>query len=1027
MQERYDSRKNLDGDSSRILPSLSAEDCIRLEEIADLHFHASAYSSSLDYYRQLCRPDILARMPRQQAFRLLRKSIDAAILLGDFHHVDHLLAHADALLAEAPVEDPELAAITRAIFQTRRATALRERGRLNDALNLGKRAFSVLAMTDLHADVAILQVGMGICYMRLGKLEKAEEFFGDGLATFRRIGHDLGVANLLNNLALIHKIRCRWSKSLDLMDRAVELARSIGASHLLPGFYLNQALVLQKTNNLGEARGLLEKGLRLAVSLGDRLRRTRILLAYGRLEILAGRLARAEEMILEGKTLADEFGLLRESTIADEYLGDVLLGRGDLEKARFNYGLGLEKARRIASGNDLEGELQRRVGQALLLAGDHPQAVAVSQAAIAVCEKCGEDFEIGFCHLTLGQAYSALGDRKQSDHHFRQAIGIFHAQNLGHLWCEAIIRFCDRRLETAGEAELLLLRRYLMDAQENGAAAVSDRMLCEVLERLAGVQIGLKQFDDALLTVFELERIGSGLGDEGLARRVAGLRGTIEAGLLGDVQTTRRHLNALSSVPGLHASGDASVPRNLGSVLAAGMERVEARGGFIAMTTPSGEVEITARNGMTENLCLQLTRWFGAADDADQEARPVLFSRLGAGDTLLDDVPAVATVADSCIFMPIGLYGRNFGLMFLARKGAGTSFPRASLDFLATYMGFLALFLHEKDRGTGHGQEATPLAEVESFQNMITRNAGMLEMLELARKVAASELTVLLTGETGTGKGLLAYSIHALSHRSTGKFMAINCAAIPEALLESELFGHKKGSFTGAYQDKRGLLAEAEGGTVFLDEVGKMPLAMQGKLLQFLDTRKVRRVGDNQETRVDVRIICASKRNLQELAAEGLFLEDLYYRLRDFPLAIPALRERPDDIMLLARHFVQRFSQEAGLPVPDMDHSFQQCLLAHDWPGNVRELEKTLQRAIVLAKDDHTLRPEHLPRDMRLQEASSPAASTCPLRETLAVVECREIARALAVCNGNKAATARALKISYPNLLKKIRHYGIST
>ncbi len=1025
MQERFDDRKHLDQGPGRSLRPISDEDCTRLEEIGDLHFHASAYSSALDYYRQLCGPSLLERMSRQRAFRLLRKATDAAILLGDFNHVDHLLAQADALLADAPVEDPQLGAVTRAIFQTRRATALRERGRLHDALNLGKRAFSVLALTDLHSDVAVLQVGMGICYMRLGKLEKAEEFFTDGLATFRRIGHDLGVANLLNNLALIHKIRCRWSKALDLLERAVEQARSIGASHLLPGLYLNQAIVLQKTNNLGEARGLLDKGLRLAVSLGDRLRRTRILLAYGRLEILAGRLARAEELILEGKTFADEFGFLRESTIADEYLGDVLLGRGDTEKARFNYNLGLEKSRRIAAGNDLEGELQRRVGQALLKAGDYPQAVAVSQAAIAVCEKCGEDYEIGFCHLTLGEAYGVLADRKQSDHHFRQAIGIFHAQHLVHLWCEAIIKFCDQRLESAGEAELLLLRRYLMDAQENGAAAVSDRQLCGVLERLAEVQVRLGQFDDALLTVFEFERIGAGFEDDDLTRRVALLRGTIEAGLLGGVQATRRHLHALSSVPGLHSAGDASVPRNLGSVLAAGMERVEAVGGFIAMTDPGGSVRIAARSGLTENLCRQLTGWFEAVDTQEQDSQPVLFSRLGPGDDLLSAVPAVGSVADSCIFMPIGFYGRNFGLMFLARKDGGTGFPRASLDFLATYMGFLALFLHEKDRRSRNHEVVTPLEEVESFQNIITRNAGMLDVLELARKVAPSELTVLLTGETGTGKGLLAYSIHALSHRSSGKFMAINCAAIPEALLESELFGHKKGSFTGAHQDKRGLLAEAEGGTVFLDEVGKMPLAMQGKLLQFLDTHRVRRVGDNQEFRVDVRIICASKRDLSQMASEGLFLEDLYYRLRDFPLTIPALRERADDIELLARHFILRFSQESGCSVPEMEHSFLQCLLAHNWPGNVRELEKILKRAIVLAGGDQALRPEHLPRELRLRDAVSEGGSACPLRETLAAVECREIARALARCGGNKAATARALKISYPNLLKKIRHYGI--
>jgi two-component system response regulator AtoC len=299
-------------------------------------------------------------------------------------------------------------------------------------------------------------------------------------------------------------------------------------------------------------------------------------------------------------------------------------------------------------------------------------------------------------------------------------------------------------------------------------------------------------------------------------------------------------------------------------------------------------------------------------------------------------------------------------------------------------------------------------------------------VLGLARKVAPSDLTVLLNGETGTGKGLLAYSIHALSHRADRRFLSINCAAIPEALLESELFGHKRGSFTGAHSDKRGLLAEAEGGTVFLDEIGKLPLGMQGKLLHFMDTKVVRPVGSNTEFTVDVRIICASKSDLHEMALEGLFLEDLYYRLLDFPLVIPPLRERPDDIELLVRHFVTRFSRDLGCQPPALDRVFLDQLLQHSWPGNIRELEKALKRAIVLAQDDGVLRPEHLPRAMAVAAPERQAAQPT-LREAIAEVECREITRALRASGGNKSAAARSLQISYPSLLKKLKIYGIAS
>jgi len=390
---------------------------------------------------------------------------------------------------------------------------------------------------------------------------------------------------------------------------------------------------------------------------------------------------------------------------------------------------------------------------------------------------------------------------------------------------------------------------------------------------------------------------------------------------------------------------------------------------------------------------------------------------------------ALITIADSCVFMPIALHERKFGLLYLGKSGVsstGSAFDRASLDFLATYMGFLALFLYEKSRSGDDGIDQTPFERIESFENIITQNSSMLDVLGLARKVAPSDLTVLLNGETGTGKGLLAYSIHALSQRAQKRFMSINCAAIPEALLESELFGHKRGSFTGAHSDKKGLLAEAEGGTVFLDEIGKMPLSMQGKLLHFMDTKVVRPVGSAVELKVNVRVICASKSDLHQMAAEGRFLEDLYYRLLDFPLVIPPLRERPDDIELLTRHFVKRFSEEVATDIPALDRKFLDCLVQYRWPGNVRELEKSLRRAIVLAEGDDVLRVEYLPAEIHQERDLKSSVEISPLKETLAIIECREIGRALAAAAGNKSQAARVLKISYPNLLKKIRHYGIA-
>lgn len=1026
-----------------------------LEEVGDLHFHASGFSSALDYYLQVIGKTAFASESVSTRLRVLRKCVDCLLKTGQFTMAERYLDKAEMILSHDISDDDHhevQEAVERALFQVRRAVYFMGISQHHDALRLAKRAFAVLALTDEHKEVARLQAAMGIVHHRLGRMEKAEEFYYDSLATYRRIGFENGVANLMNNLALIKKNACRWNEALGLLEKAIALANRIGASHLLPGLYLNQGITLTKSNRHGEARSYLEKGLSHARSLGDRLHLCRLKLALGRLESQEGRQARAEEWLLDGKIMAEENSYRREAVIADEYLGDVLLNRGQPDKALFNYELGLEKSRSIASGNDLEGELLRRVGEAHLNNGDFQEAVAVSQAAIAVCEQCGEIYELGFCHLVMARSYVGLNDTQQLVYHFQEAISIFKDQGLVRQWCEAILAFAELRLNSGREEELLKIRRFLMNAQEKGASSVSDEILCRVLEALSRIQIQLSQFDDALLSVFELERHAVGLEDSAWGHKVTELRRCIEVGLVGGADDTDRQEEAISSVPSLFSSTEGSIPRNLKAVLDAGMDRVRADSGFIAMLDDNAiseqagaadgagafgtagvggcaGLEIISHKGLTENLAEQLCRWIGRQDNGLATVR--YYSRLGPQDAIVADVPALAKHAACCVFVPLSRGDRQFGFVFLSQKASAVQnqgFGRNSLDFLTTTMGFLALFLAEKDQ-KGEIPDSIPVQRVKSFESIITQSDRMLEVLELARKVAPSDLTVLLNGETGTGKGLLANSIHALSHRSDKKIVQINCAAIPESLLESELFGHVKGAFTGADSDKAGLLTSAEGGTVFLDEIGKMPLSMQGKLLQFLDTKSVRPVGGNRERIVDVRLVVASKGDLHAAVLQGAFLEDLYYRLVEFPLTIPPLRERAGDVQVLTRHFVQRFSREISGKLLAIDQGFMDALGKFHWPGNVRELEKVMKRAIVLGQFDGVLRKEHLPAHIATPENGAfelPKQDVIPLKETLAGIELREITKALGISAGNKSAAARLLKVSYPTLLNKIRHYGIA-
>ena len=301
-----------------------------------------------------------------------------------------------------------------------------------------------------------------------------------------------------------------------------------------------------------------------------------------------------------------------------------------------------------------------------------------------------------------------------------------------------------------------------------------------------------------------------------------------------------------------------------------------------------------------------------------------------------------------------------------------------------------------------------------SLDNILGRSKAMQIVFEQIGAIAASDATVLILGESGTGKELVARAIHQHSARRDRPFVPVNCAAIPENLLESELFGHEKGAFTGADRKRRGLFVEADGGTLFLDEVGDLSLALQAKLLRALQERSIRPVGAQQDIRLDLRVISATHRDLPAEVHEARFREDLYYRLAVLPLRLPTLRERSDDILLLAAHFLERAAAALKKPLEGFDAEASAWLLSHRWPGNVRELENVVERAATLAPGPHiTL------KDLHVEFAAAPPASAG--RPTLADLELDYIRRVVAEAGGDKRAAARLLGVSVRTLQRKLR------
>jgi transcriptional regulator with GAF, ATPase, and Fis domain len=339
---------------------------------------------------------------------------------------------------------------------------------------------------------------------------------------------------------------------------------------------------------------------------------------------------------------------------------------------------------------------------------------------------------------------------------------------------------------------------------------------------------------------------------------------------------------------------------------------------------------------------------------------------------------------------------------------------RAAEDKLKKENAFLKT--REESRRVGRGE-----------QEIIGTAGAMRTLFEQLGKVVDTRVTVLIEGETGVGKELIAAAVHYRSRRRTHLFVSQNCAAMPESLLESELFGHKKGSFTGAHEDKKGLFEIADGGTLFLDEVTEMPLSLQSKLLRVLQEGEIRAIGATQERRVNVRIVAATNRHLEKEVAEGRFREDLYYRLKVFPIRVPPLRERREDIPLLAKHFLERYSVELGKPAAGYSQQTMELLQAYDWPGNVRELQNEVQRVVIQIDPGGFITPDLLsPRIRQIEgviDRVKPTKGT--LKEMMDQLERWLLIEALREHDNNKTASAKSLGITREGLHKKLRGFGL--
>ena len=392
----------------------------------------------------------------------------------------------------------------------------------------------------------------------------------------------------------------------------------------------------------------------------------------------------------------------------------------------------------------------------------------------------------------------------------------------------------------------------------------------------------------------------------------------------------------------------------------------------------------------------------------------------------------------SILAVPLWREGEIFGAIQADNRTATGMLTEREMDLLLAIGAQAALALENarlvarlrvaEERLRGENRYLRGREERRRHVELIGESAPMKQVLAQIAKVAATRVTVCITGETGTGKELVASSIHAQGPRAGKLFVAQNCAAMPETLLESELFGHKRGAFTGADHDKKGLFEVADGGTLFLDEIGETSLGLQAKLLRALQEGTIRPVGGEKERPVDVRIVCATNRDLAAEVAAGRFRQDLFYRLMVFPIRLPALRERRDDVALLARHFLARYTQEYRKPIAGISQAALDALAGHAWPGNIRELENEVQRTVIQVENDAWIEVNDLSPPIRKVESTlgriAPKKGT--LKDMVEEVERFLLTEALRDHKGNKTQTAVTLGMTREGLHKKLAKFGLT-
>jgi len=1000
--------------------------CLKLEAVGDFHFAADSFGPAEEYYSKACRFVSSAEGGLPILPRLLRKRAECFRRKGQYDSALEMLEEALTHLPEDLEGEVELGKLL-----SKKGKILAQVGKYRRALKISMRAHRILKKTKENEDVGETELCLGAVLSRLGEKERAKEYFNSALAAFRRADNFDGVALAMNNLALVYKDMCQWREAVHLLEESLRISQARGNYSRTAAYYLNLGIVQTKLCQWEKAERSLQKSGTIFRDVGDRAGEVRVKLASGNLCRRMERYEEAEERVSAALKACLENEYLREEVLCHEFLGEIRFDLGDSEGALEYLRRAVVRAELVAPGGDLVSEVCRRLAEVEFSTGEHDEARAYAERAYLIARRTADRLEEAASLAVIAATDHVAGQPKQAEAKWSSSLEILASigekyQMSSVLYAKGRALASDRRMESQREA-IKALRDALHQFSELGL----NFKCAQVSLDLAGAYLDAGELDESLSALDRSDRfeaLSSSHLDEERRRR---LRSRIESSLEKVPRERVGELGMMKEVAELLRS-DLEESEILDGFLARIVEGVAAERGMIVLGSEDTEPDAVTVQGLSQREAGSLVKYFARQLGPGCWSGGPVVSTSVSRDRRFLKVPGVLSQAGSLILFPLSLPTGLSGAVFVDRSRKNSCGPfgvqELSLLGLLGNLTATAVLNYNRARIVMENSRLRAKLEARSYgSEIVTRSPKMVRILDLVGKVGRSRATVLLCGETGTGKGLLARAIHDSSPRKGKAFVQINCAALPEPLLESELFGHVQGAFTGAVKSKKGLFEEAEGGTIFLDEIEKVTPSVQGKLLRVLDNQEIRPVGGNRWKKVNARVVCATNVDLQQKIRSGGFLEDLFYRLNDIQINVPPLRERREDIPVLVEHFIQRFSDSLGKRVKGLSADATRALMEYAWPGNVRELEKAVQRMIVLADEDEIVSVELLPEEIAGAVSSSPLEPRreITLKEAVARLERNLIKAGLEQCDWNRSEVSRRLKISYPTLLQKIRQYGI--